>query len=565
MFMKYRRLTRPVRDSPGVSSILLLGIAVRVGFWKTYLPIWKNHAAFNVLNGELVAYIGDFVGYVPGRLPFYDVVAAGFYVVSNGILGIRSLSFSTLVLSCLSIPLFFAAISRFYDRKVALFSTVLYAFYPKFVVFSAIGMPDAAALSFLAFTLYAIARAERHDRTAWYAVAGIFALAAYLVQISAVLFAMLLTCYVYLDDLQEFTGEIEDLVPSVRVWAVAGPSGIAGVLFLVFGPSLQEISALSGPNFLFTTRTYSVVERTIRYVFHVHVDFWWHLQAWDTAHGLWVFVDLFQGFFGDLFPVYAGGWLFVTGILTSLILVGIASLVSSRDSRISLFVLAWIAIYVALFNFRNLGWSGSFRTYHVFPLFPAVAIAFGLGATTVADRIREHRTAANLDPLRFPKIGNADSMVLVAVMVLLLGFLLNAGVHGLIRTENEQAFKVEPIDAVAENVEPGETVAVFDHSRDFFNVVMYTEGAIRPVTITNERRISPLLRDHHSRDVLMVSHENVSTSNVDYVLALTPCTEISEWKQTYLDEVLDDGGEVVYRANSSEVFCSVNSVVVELP
>jgi hypothetical protein len=560
----YSRTVRAVRESPVVTTVVLLAVSVRVVFWGTYLPIWKNHAAFNVLRGDVLTYLSDFVGYVPGRLPFYDVLVAAFYILSNDVLGIRSLSFATLVLSVLSVPLFFAAVTWFFDRRVALFSTVFYGFYPKFVVFTAIGMPDAAAVSLLVVALYAIARGERTDRVVWFSVAGVFALLAWLMQISAVLAAMLFTTYVYSWGIKGYDDRILNLVPNVKTVAVSAPSFVVGVLFLLFGPTFGEIRALTGRNYLFTTQAYSLAERAIRYIAHVHIDFWWHLQGWDSAGGLWLFVDLFRDLFGWFFPLYAAGWLLVTLTLTAIVVVGVATLAPNWRSRRSLLVLAWIAVYAVLFNVRNFGWSGSFRTYHVFALVPAVAIAFGLGAVAVARSLEGRRLTERLPARDDPDGDLAGTLLTVALIILMVGFLVNAGVHGSIRTQNEQTFKIQPITALSEERSAGQTVAVFDQSRDFFNVVMYTEGKIYSTTITTEERKS-IVETHHNRPLLVVTPEEFTTTDIDYVVVLTPCTDIAEWKQTYLDVVLEEGGEVVYRANSKDAYCSVSSVVVRMP
>jgi hypothetical protein len=145
------------------SSLLLItsfGIVARIIYWAAYPLNWKLHAVFNVFELGTVTYLSNFSGYKPGRMPFFDAFSAIFYVPFSQLVGVKALVVFNLVITFAAIPAFYIATSRLFSSNVATPATLLFALYPKYIVLTSTGLPEAAAVSFLALALYGFTTAQ---------------------------------------------------------------------------------------------------------------------------------------------------------------------------------------------------------------------------------------------------------------------------------------------------------------------------------------------------------------------------------------------------------------------
>jgi hypothetical protein len=134
--------------------VILIGTISRLIYWQTYPLKWKLHAVFNPIEFGTINYISDFSGYAPTRLPFFDVFSAGFYIFFSPLVGVKALSIFNLVISIASLFFFYFAVSRLFNRKLGLFSTIMYSLYPKSSQLAAVGFPEASSIGFISFCFY---------------------------------------------------------------------------------------------------------------------------------------------------------------------------------------------------------------------------------------------------------------------------------------------------------------------------------------------------------------------------------------------------------------------------
>lgn len=496
------------------TAILLIGfgIFIRVAAWGILPPIWKIHAVFNPLDMPVVSYINNFEGYKPSRMPFFDVFSAGLYILFSNILGYKALSLFTLLISCLSLPIFYSAVRRLFTEQVALPGLALFVLYPKFLFLTGRGMPEAVAAGFIAISLYGLARGLDSEQICWYTVAGFSALIAYLMFVSAVLYGIIVAGFLYIYHIQ--SGEhIYHIIPQTPFWAFSLPPGIVGIIYLIYGP-IETMIRTGGINkiSLFTDPTmYGFIEKIFRYFSYTFFDFWWHTRGFDTEKGILTTIMSLSDFFGSLSLLYFSGWIAITGILSLVILCGMVLLIRQRKPA-GLLIFSIILIYSIVFNYRNLGWAGAFQTRHMFPVFPAICVCFGIGAAYLMSEY-DKLPLLNILP---SETHNKEPVLTVSVTLLLIVLVLNGGVQALILVDKVEEGQERPVVAVDDIVDNKESVGVI-RNRAYHDTLIYTNGKIRP-TILYEDNNSDLgkftteLATYHN-----INPSNISSFDVDYL------------------------------------------------
>lgn len=523
--------------------ITALGVLVRIAYWVIHPPVWKTNAAFNVFELGLLSYVADFAGYKPSRMPFFDAFSAFSYAVFSPLFGVKALPLFDLLLSVVAIPVFYLAVRSLFDDRVAVPASLLFALYPKLVTLTSRGMPEAASISFVALSLYALARARSSDSLRWYAAAGTFAMLSFAMFVAAVAFGVFAAAFVYATDVRERSSRPAErssrtmttfgsFLPTKRLLTFSVVPGVVGVLYLLLGPLTSTLDDVSGKNLSIFTEpaAYSFLEKVFWYLSYTFFDFWWHTRGFDRERGIRPTIESLQGLFGDLFVVYFGGWSIITLTLTVLMAVGLASLLRRRRP-FDLFVALWIFGYAGAYTYKNLGWIGGFQTRHVSAAFPALCIVFGVGAARATRWIRERDGQFQVRTLvpgvgegpvadRVGGLDRATRATLLTSVLIVLGLsvlLVNGAVQGVIENQKSEEAIAEPVRAVDEIVDD-ESVGVVTR-RDFHNVALYSENAIRPTILTDsvERRDEIRARHRDTSQVRLVRDPALRSSNVTYL------------------------------------------------
>ena len=216
------------------------GILARILFWLILPPIWKLYASFSVFDLPLINYISDFQSYHPLRMPFFDIASAALFAPFEPLLGTNALTLFSLLISCIGLIGFNFGSRRLFSDRIAIFATLMFAFYPKLVVMSARGMPEAAAVSLLGLMLAPVGKGIDTNSTKEYVYAGIWAVLAYLMYMPAVLAGIVTTSYLYLRKVQKSHRSVWSLVPNIQVVSFAMPSFVVGI----FGTSRTPLREL---------------------------------------------------------------------------------------------------------------------------------------------------------------------------------------------------------------------------------------------------------------------------------------------------------------------------------
>jgi fatty acid desaturase len=479
---RLERFYRSGRETPNlVLMVVVLAVLLRVVAWLVLPPIWKLHAVFNPLEMPFIEYVSNFESYKPSRMAFFDVLSAAVYIPVRDLLGYRGLTLFTLLISCCAVPAFYSAARRLLGERVALYGLILFALYPKQLFLVGRGLPESVSVACIMLSLYWLSKGLDHGTLYSYGVAGIFALLAYLMFVPAVLVGIGVTTFLYVRSVVD-EGRY---IPSRESVVYATPSAIVGVLYLLFGPvqTLLETGGINKVSLFVTPESYGVMEKTLRYLGYTFFDFWWHTRGFDQEAGIQPTIRSLIDFFGPIAPLYVLGWAAVTGVLTVAVFAGVWKLLWNQR-LVGIMIVGMLVIYVGLFNYRNIGWAGAFQTRHVFPLFPFLCLAFGVGAALLSDRTQSSLVGRGLRR-RAPMADNSvtQSAVVTAILVmLLLGLVINGGVQGAVRAEKIAEERQEPIKRLDTFVEDNESVGVV-RNRAYHDVLIYTDGKIRPVLL----------------------------------------------------------------------------------
>jgi hypothetical protein len=528
--------------------VILLGIFSRLFYWQTYPLKWKLHAVFNPIEFSTVGYISDFIGYAPTRLPFFDVFSAIFYVVFSPLFGTRALSVFNLTISIVSLVFFYLAVSKLFSREVGLFSTIIYSLYPKSSQLAAVGFPEASSIGFIAISLYilSIILKEENNSILLYGTLGILVLLSWLMYIPAVVFGVIVSIYLF------STLGFEDGFPStlvdLRYWLAVSPSGLVGILYLIFGP-IQRVTNrtsstyLSEPTLFINAEEYTLIGKSIRYIAYTYFDFWWHRSGFDHESSI---LPLYKGlneFLGPFFEIYFIGYIIITLIISIFIIHGIY-FSSKNIDEFKLFLLSVIIVFATIWNLKNMGWRGTFQTRHVFPIFPALCIMFGIGVSQSSEYVI---TKINKKNWELP----ADIRVFMSILLIILFaiLLVNGGMHGVIRGEKYEVGREDPANQLNDIISQNESVGVVQ-GRLYRSTILYTEGSVRPIMFveTNQKKEDFKKFSPHA-DVRIINFSNPELDDIDYVYIKSECNDMSGKNKQILDYALQNGGEIVYQTH----------------
>jgi hypothetical protein len=379
-----------------------------------------------------------------------------------------------------------------------------------------------------------------------YGVLGVLILLSWLIYIPAVVFGVIFSMYLFFTLRSDEYGLLSTLIDP-RYWLVVSPSGLVGILYLIFGP-IQRIrnttssTYLSEPTLFIEAEAYGITQKIVRYVSYTYFDFWWHRSGFDLEASI---LPLYKGlnqFLGPFFEVYLAGFALVTSIASIVIIYGIYLSVKNID-RFKLFLLSTILIFAVIWNLKNIGWRGTFQTRHVFPVFPVLCIMFGFGAFNctkfIASKIGE-------DP-NLPI--NTDSLVSTLLIMLFVVLLINGGVHGVIRGEKYEIGREDPANQLEHVVEKDDSVGIVQ-GRLYRSTILYTEAAVRPVMLVE----SDLQREEFMKfspyaDTRVTNFSNPDLNDIDYLYLKSGCGNISGKRQQVLDYAVQSGGEIVYETH----------------
>lgn len=528
--------------------LFLIGFLFELTFWYISPPNWRLSAVYYPLNFDPIWYISDFSGYKHSRMPFFDVISMTSWFLLSGVLEQKSLTVFNLVVSVVSLPLFYTAVSRLFNDDIATYSLVFYLLYPKRIVINSLGMPEAASVSLLVFALYSVVRAVDTDGLRWYAVGGIFGTIAYLVYVPSVLASIFMFIFVYLDtifDENKING-LKHFLPGRFSLTYAVVPGIIGICYLVFGPVRKMMKTASGEfgaakNEMFSNpELYSLVEKISRYVAYAFYDFWWHGLGFEAESQIFASLVGYRSLLGDLFGMYIFGWTVITLTLTIPIIIGIHMLGRRHWSPIKITILLWAAFYLTIYNARNAGFEGVFNTRHMLPILIPLSIAFGFGVATVLPRTEQ----------RFRKIKQLTSgllskrIIFVSICLLLFGILIANGAAQTVATN--QTYEVSGKQAVSllqSHAEPKDTVAVINFGT-YHSVIINSAFKIQPVIITQKAEQTRAKRLRTVRaDIRQLSPEQFAAqSDIDYLFVVESNKgEFTDKQFRYIETTSNEG------------------------
>lgn len=532
-----------------VIGVIGIGIILRLIFWGVHPPNWRLHAVFTPLNIPIFDYVKDFQGYKPGRLPFFDVLSAFVYLPLRPLVGAKALSGLAVISSIGSLPLFYGAARRLFDRDVALYGLVLFAVHPQALVLASEGYPGIAGTAFAVASIYAVTRGTETDRVRWYLYGGIAGTLSYLLFLPGVAFAVVTNVYVYLSNSD--TTRLRGLLPGWPSTLYAIVPGIVGVAYLRFGPASEFLNRAytneEVANYFFTTEAYSTAERIVRYVAYTYVDFWWHFPGFDHERHIFQLFAGIEAVIGPLFPVYLGGWTVITATLTVGILVGAVVAVRRRTLTTG-YVLTWLLIYAVLWNAKNLNWSGGFNTRHVYPFFPAVCLLFGLGVVWIVQRINLGALTELSLTTRLQPIARRETRIVVLgiIAILFAILMINAAGQGVIDTQKHEVTYKEPVQQLTEVAAEDDTVAVTKR-RMYDYMQIYTDGRYEPIIFASEAQRTHIEKRTTTADIRAIDSPEISTQGIDYLLVNNfQCRDITPREQALIDNAVVGGGEIVY-------------------
>lgn len=542
--------TRLAEFSRLAKAIIVVGIFARLLIWSIYPPSWKAHAHLYPMHVGFVQYASDFTSYVPGRLPFVNILSYVFFELTEPLLGVRGLATFTVLVSIVSLPFFYEGVRRLFEARAATFGLLLYALYPKLIVMAGRGMAEAATTAFIVFTLYAIARSFETDTLYWYFIAGLMATMAYLMYLSTILFAVMLSIVIYLWQVKSTDGGGWWWVPDSRSWAYNVTPGIVGVLYLIYGP-VRELPVFVETSYLFQSG-YGPVESVVRYVSYMFFDFWWHTRGFDTESGVSATIHNLEAALGTLWPLYLIGWGAMTVLLSVVLFFGVAQLVREKSGPSS-FVLLWLATYASVKLYENLGWQGYFQTRHFIGIFPALAIAFGIGLASLSCDLSwvSDRQSSTLNP---------DTIVASVVGLFLIVLLLNASINGVMKPD--ERIDRATIDELQKQAQSDDVVAVTSYT-DYTKVLIYSRGQIVPDILLLPGATIP----HDQRPlgaVINIEPEAIGDTEVDYIEAQVSCHPLRPPTIAFLDAAKENGQVTFEQSIHGPGDCESLGIIVKL-
>jgi len=491
-------------------------------------------------------------------MPFFDIASASLFVPFEGVLGTNALTLFSLLISCVGLVGFSLGSRRLFSNRIALFATIMFAFYPKLVVMSARGMPEAAAVGFLGLMLAPIGKGIDTNSTRQYVYAGIWAVSAYLMYMPAVLAGIVTTSYLFLRKVQKSPKSIRSLILDLQIGSFAMPSFVTGIFYLWYGPVATALSATSGSTIGFGSRelfvrSYGLIERVLRYVGYSIIDFWWHQRGWDAEIHILSRISRIRDFLDPVFLPAAIIWVVTALLLTGLVVTGVGSLLQKR-SLAGYWIVAWIGMFIALYNIKNIGWTGAFMTRQVSPLLPAICISFGVGAASI---IEKSDMLSRSTHTYHPNITlSSQTLMAIFVCAMLIGLLTIGGIHGLF-TAKDAAVTENEVQKLQQTVGTGSDIAVIG-SYTYYRTVLYSHGDLRPTVLLDpDSKGEYILYYTEAADVQFVGLNTVTEVESEYIFIIQKCSGYNAREQRFINQLT-----IVYEHQIQSTGCDTSAILM---
>lgn len=446
-------------------------------------------------------------------MPFFDLLSGLFYPLFAPLFGVKSLIIFNCLTVIIAIPSFYIAVSRLYNERIAVPAAILFALYPKYVVMTSSGLPEAASISFVAVTMYAFSAGRASNNPRHYLLAGVFAMLSMSMFVSSVAFAVILALFIYFTDVRDRLPmkSVLALIPTRKQLAFSLVPGVFGVSYLIFGPVSSLLSDVSANRrSLFVDPSgYTFVEKLFRFHAYSFFDFWWHTRGFDREQGILPLLISLKRFFGELFPIYLSGWIMITVGFTVIIVIGLVMAARRRQS-LDVFLLCWVLVYISAYLYKNLGFIGGLQTRHISAVVPALCVAFGIGTVQLMRWVRNQE-------VRLLSSVQASKVISVLLIIGLSVLLVNGAVHGSIESHKQDEGITRPVMDVIEII--GDDSVGVVHSRDFHNIVLYSGNRVRPTILAGSPTQRSELRERHGQtvEVETISDNTLSTASVSYL------------------------------------------------
>lgn len=365
-----------------VIMVFLTAFIIRIAFWLILPPTWKMHAAVYSLDKSFLEYCGDFIGYKAGRPPFIDFVMGRTYLITKSFLGTKGLTLFPTALSIISLPFGYEFVRKVFDEKVAFYSLIFLAFYPKLVYIAARGLPEASSLALVIISLYFLKRGSE-DGNIYFLVSGMLASLAYLFYLPTILFIGVTSLFLIFRNRRKI---IDGLKQSFYFFILPA---LAFCLHWLKGPFkevLFENASAGGirESIFIKPEAYSILEKAGRYVLYSFFDFWWHYRGFDHEGPILKRYDLLESAI-PLFNVAAVVW-FAGGIVLTIAV--IYSFKELRDKELDadwfLFVASTFVLYWVWWWYKAIFRHG-LQTRHIFPQIAFMAVLFGVGVVKIKE------------------------------------------------------------------------------------------------------------------------------------------------------------------------------------
>lgn len=566
----WSRLRESILQNKLLSIIVFFGVSLRIVFWATLFPIWKHFGTFLIFKLPLLQYLGDFQGYKPSRSPFYDLFSAVLYLPTNSILGIRAVTIFSLLVSVLAVPAMFIVARRLFNHEVAVFATIFYALYPKLLVLTGRGFPEAAATGIVVLSLLALTDSSGAIRGT--VSAGVSVTFAYLTYIPAVLFGIYTGLF--------FIGRplLPNNLPPVNIGKKAKNTVAfitipfaTGLLYLFFGPVRKLISEASG-NFgsatqsLFTDPSaYSTTEKVIRYIGYHFFDFWWHMRGFDKERHIITTTQKIGEFFGDWSTMFFFGWGVVSVALSIPIIIGFSSMLRSRTEP-SIYVAGIIILYVIVDTYRNMGWQGGFQFRHILMVFPFLCLCFGVGASQIQKYAisGEEKLSMSLKINQLP-FETVQSILQLLSIIAFAVLVTVAFVNIQYTSQNNQLSMIEPTQKLTDEVDSETQIAVTTKG-NYFRTFLYSRGNIVPtIWVENESQMETVVSHTVIADIRVVSPVTASNVSEDYLFITEQCGTFSKRQHQLIDATINTGGSQVFNKTiTPKNRCNIQYTLIKL-
>jgi hypothetical protein len=153
-------------------------------------------------------------------------------------------------------------------------------------------------------------------------------------------------------------------------------------------------------------------------------------------------------------------------------------------------------------------------------------------------------------------------------MIIFISLFAGALGHGYINSQNEKAWKVEPVNHLETLDVNSSEVAVTPGNRGYFHIVQHTQGRIQPQILREPKTRQNLTQRQSLREkskhYKFVAPNNISKTGIKYVIVFGPCQPLSDLDQKYLNAAINDGGRIIYRSSNTST-CNSRTLILKLP